>query len=181
MIQLSRSRKKDTATKTQASETYASKNLPTYEEIPKSSKKTLMDKLEEKIKDAQKPEDLLIHLLSTELSITEKAALLEHAPSHIYDYDRHYKNAEKVEAQLKDTGHGELSIVLYWPFFWYREQPDGSGSWIKKLIEIDIEKHWIAQRNACIQQKIQILQISSERPLSSGDEAEHAWQFNIYK
>lgn len=63
-----------------------------------------MDKLEDKIKDAQKPEDLLIHLLSTELSITEKAALLEHAPSHIYDYDRHYKNAEKVEAQLKDAG-----------------------------------------------------------------------------
>ncbi|KAJ6137745.1 hypothetical protein N7471_004231 [Penicillium samsonianum] len=146
---------KDKATKTQVMQ--ASEKLPTYEEIAKSSKKNLMDKSEKKIRNAQKPEDLLVHLLSTELSIADKKTLLRGAPMRIYDYNHHRKNAEKVEAQLKNAGYGKLAITLYWCFFWYRVRPRGPESWIKELIELDIEGRWIAQRKAYIQEKDEVV------------------------
>lgn len=99
----------------------------------------------------------------------------------IYDYNHHRKNAEKVEAQLKNAGYGKLAITLYWCFFWYRVRPRGPESWIKELIELDIEGRWIAQRKAYIQEKVLALQISSELLLSSEDEAKYASQLKIYK
>ena len=191
LFQLLKSTKKDivkrtvdrgTCTQIQASEMQASEKLPTYEEIPKASKKNVMDKLEEEITKAQKPEDLLVHLLSTELNIADKEALLQRAPMCIFvDSDNHRESAEKVEAQLENAGYGKLAIFLYWCFFWDEVQPKGSESWIKELIEIDIEGRWISQRKACIQQKVQGLQISSELLLSSEDEAKYASQLEIYK
>ncbi|KGO76819.1 hypothetical protein PITC_089370 [Penicillium italicum] len=106
-LRLLKSTKKNTATETQAGEMQASEKLPNYEEIAKFSEKSLMDKLNEKIEEAQKPEDLLVCLISTKLSIKDKATLLKRAPKRVYDYSCHQKNAEKVEAQLKDAGYGE--------------------------------------------------------------------------
>ncbi|KAJ6187026.1 hypothetical protein N7519_001934 [Penicillium mononematosum] len=153
----------------------ASEKLPTYEESAKSPKEILMDRLKKKIEKAQKPEDLLTHLLSTELNVEDKATLLRQAPKHIYDCN-HRQSAEYVEAQLREAGYGELAIYLYWCFFWYRAQPTGPESWIKELIELDIEERWVAQRKACIQEKLQTLKSSSELPLSSEDGAKHASQ-----
>ncbi|KAJ5534864.1 hypothetical protein N7527_001118 [Penicillium freii] len=175
-------RNMDRGTQTQASEMQASEKLPTYKEIPKGSKKNVMDKLGEEITKAQKPEDLLVHLLSTELNIADKEALLQGAPMCIFvDSHNHRKSAKKVDTQLENAGYGKLAILLYWCFFWYRVQPKGSESWIKELIEIDIEGRWISQRKACIQQKVQALQISSELLLFSEDEAKYASQLEIYK
>lgn len=67
LFQLLKSTKKDTVKRTadrgtviqtQTSEMQASEKLPTYEEIPKASKKNVMGKLEKEIKEAKKPEDL---------------------------------------------------------------------------------------------------------------------------
>ncbi|KAJ5615509.1 hypothetical protein N7537_000623, partial [Penicillium hordei] len=105
---------------------------PTYEEIPKSCKKYVVNKLEEEIKKAQKLEDLLVHLLSTELIADKDLPKL--APMCVY---------------IDSGNHRER--VKMWGFFWYR-----------------------VQTKACIQQKVQALQISSKLLLSSEDEAKHA-------
>jgi hypothetical protein len=158
----------------------ASEKLPTYEESTKSPKEILMDRLRKKIEKAKEPKDLLDHLLSTELNVEDKATLLRQAPKRIYDYD-HRQSAEYVEAQLREEGYAELAIYLYWCFFWYRAQPKEPESWIKELIEIDIEERWVAQRKACIQEKLQTLKSSSELPLSSEDGAKHASQLKSYE
>lgn len=172
---------KDKATEPQAGEMQSSEELPTYQEIAKSPEKSSEKDLLYKTKNAQKPEDLLVHLLSTELNIDDKKTLIRNAPSRIYDSDHHRQNAEKVEAQLKDAGYSQLAIVLYWCFFWHGVQPRGPESWIKELIENDIERRWIAQRRARIQEKVQTLETSSDLLLSSEGEAEHASQLELYK
>ncbi|KAJ5236000.1 hypothetical protein N7489_006091 [Penicillium chrysogenum] len=158
----------------------ASEKLPTYEESTKSPKEILMDRLKKKIEKAQKPEDLLTHLLSTDLNVEDKATLLRQAPKHIYAC-YHRRSAEYVEAQLREAGYGELVLYLYWCFFWYEAQPTVPESWIKELIELDIEERWVAQRKVCIQEKLQTLQASSERHLSFEDGAKHASQLESYE
>lgn len=109
-FQLLKSTKKDTVKRTtdrgtviqtQGSEMQASEKLPTYEEISKAPKKNVMGKLEKEIKEAKKPEDLLVHLLSTELDIADKRTLLGHAPRCVYSGTaNHIESAKKVGAQL---------------------------------------------------------------------------------
>lgn len=103
---------KDKATEPQAGEMQPSEELPTYQEIAKSPEKSSEKDLLYKTKNAQKPEDLLVHLLSTELNIDDKKTLIRNAPSRIYDSDHHRQNAEKVEAQLKDAGYSQLAIEI---------------------------------------------------------------------
>ncbi|CAG8014257.1 unnamed protein product [Penicillium nalgiovense] len=158
----------------------ASEKLPTYEESAKSPKEIFMVRLRKKIEKAREPKDLLVHLLSTELNVEDKATLLRQAPKRIYDCN-HRQSAEYVEAQLREAGYSELAIYLYWCFFWYRAQPRGPESWIKEIIEIDIEGRWVAQRKACIQGKLQTLQAPSELPLSSEDRAKHASSLKSYE
>ncbi|KXG45304.1 uncharacterized protein PGRI_042170 [Penicillium griseofulvum] len=164
---------------TQASET-ASDKLPTCK--ANSSKGQLMDKSMNEIKKAQKPKDLLVHLFSPELTNEDKEDLLHYAPRHLYTRrENNQEDFEEIEAQLTEAGYARLALSLYWCVFWDRPQPEGPESWIKELIEIDIERRWIAQRKVCIQEKVQNLQISSELLLSSEDEAKHASQLKIYK
>jgi hypothetical protein len=170
---------KGPVTESQASET-ASEKLPNSK--AKSSKEKLMDKLMNEIQKAQKPKDLLVHLFSTELTIEDKEDLLCYAPSQVYKRrENNQEDFEEIEAQLIEAGYARLALFLYWCVFWDRAQPEGPESWIKELIEIDIERRWIAQRKVCIQEKVQTLQISSELLLSSEDEAKHASQLKIYK
>ncbi|KAJ5385241.1 hypothetical protein N7517_003152 [Penicillium concentricum] len=170
---------KGTVTETQASEKQASEKLPTYETTNSSTGK-MLNKLKKEIQKAHTPEELLVHLLSTELTFKDKETLPRHAPWSMYvDPDR--ENVEKVEAQLVNAGHDKIAIVIYWCFFWYGVQPGGREIWIKEPIEIDIERRWISQRKGCIQEKVQVMQNSSELLLSSEDEAKHASQLKIYK
>ena len=57
----------------------------------------------------------------------------------------------------------------------------GPESWIKELIEIDIERRWIAQQRARIQEKVQTLKASLELLLSSEEEAENTSQLESYQ
>ncbi|KAJ5879465.1 hypothetical protein N7455_002930 [Penicillium solitum] len=178
LFQLLKSTKKDTVKRTadrgtviqtQTSEMQASEKLPTYEEIPKASKKNVMGKLEKEIKEAKKPEDLSCPPTFNRIGYCRQGLCL----------DTLRESAKKVGAQLENAGYDKLAIFLYWCFFWYRVQPKGSESRIKELIEIDIEGRWISQRRAFIQQRVQALQISSE-PLylpRMKPNMRHNWRF----